>query len=97
MDMLMTGQLIKRLVSESGCSVSELQGCLGLSCPQPIYRWFKGQAMPSIDNLYALSQVLGMHMEDMLIQKDDKIWLVEVRENKNIKKRLLAYAKSLCA
>lgn len=91
MDMLMTGQLIKRLVREGGYSVSEVQSRLGLSCPQPIYRWYKGQNMPSIDNLFMLSDMLGLHMEDMLIQRDDEIWLIQISENKNMKKRFLAY------
>lgn len=91
MDMLMTGQLIKRLVSERGYSVSEVQEKLGLSCPQPIYRWYKGKNLPSVDNLYILSSMLGLHMEDFLIQSDEALYLVEKRENKYILKRLLAY------
>lgn len=92
-DMLMTGQLIKRLVNEGGYSVSEVQERLGLSCPQPIYRWYKGQNMPSVDNLFILSSMLGLHMEDMLIQRDDDIWLIQRSENKNFKKRLKVYGK----
>ena len=41
MDMIMTGHLIKRLVREGGYSVSEVQNRLGLSCPQPVYRWYR--------------------------------------------------------
>lgn len=95
MDMLMTGQLIKRLVCERGHTVSEVQDWLGLSCPQSIYRWYKGQSMPSVDNLFILSSMLGLHMEDMLIQRDDDIWLIQVSENKNLKKRLMAYTAGL--
>ena len=97
MDMLMTGQLIKRIVSERGYSVSEIQEKLGLSCPQPIYRWYKGQNLPSVDNLYILSSMLGLHMEDFLIQSDEALYFVEKRENKYIVKRLLAYAGKICA
>lgn len=94
-DMLMTGQLIKRLVSEGGYSVSEVQEQLGLSCPQPIYRWYKGQNLPSVDNLFILSSMLGLHMEDLLIQKDDDIWIVQISENKNLDKRLKIYDKKV--
>ena len=97
MDMLMTGQLIKRLVSERGYSVTEVQEKLGLSCPQPIYRWYKGQNLPSVDNLYILSGMLGLHMEDFLIQSDETLWIAEKAENKYIVKRLLAYASKLRA
>ncbi len=95
MDMLMTGRLIKRLVNEHGYSVSELQKSLGLSCPQPIYRWYNGSNMPSIDNLFILSSMFGLHMEDFLIPRDDSIWLVRISENKHFKKRFAAYAGKL--
>lgn len=97
MDMILTGQLIKRLVSEAGYSVSEVQNRLGLSCPQPIYRWYKGKTLPSVDNLFMLSSMLGLHMEDFLIQKDEELDLIERRENKFMLKRLLAYAKKFLA
>ena len=97
MDMLMTGQLIKRLVSERGYSVSEIQEKLGLSCPQPIYRWYKGQNLPSVDNLYILSSMLGLHMEDFLIQSDEALYFVEKRENKYIVKRLPVYVSKIQA
>ena len=97
MDMIMTGQLIKRLVSEAGYSVSEVQKRLGLSCPQPIYRWFKGKNLPSVDNLFILSGMLGLHMEDLLIQKDEELGIIEKRENKFYLKRLFAYTQKFLA
>ncbi|MCD8038496.1 MAG: helix-turn-helix domain-containing protein [Lachnospiraceae bacterium] len=94
-DMLMTGGLIKRLVQEGGYSVGEVQQALGLSCPQPIYRWYKGQSMPSIDNLFILSQMLGLHMEDMLIQRDDRIRIVHWSQPGNFFGRLEAYIRRI--
>lgn len=91
MDMLMTGQLIKRLVNERGYSVAEVQKKLGLSCPQPIYRWYNGINMPSVDNLFVLSEMLGVHMEDLLIQRNDSIRLAKAFENKYIKGRIAQY------
>lgn len=96
-DMLMTGQLIKRLVNERGYSVSDIQHELGLSCPQPVYRWYKGQNLPSVDNLFILSRMLGLHMEDLLIQKDDSIWLIQCSENKFFKKRFKFYIRKISA
>ncbi len=93
MDMVMTGHLIKRLVSEAGFSVTDVQEKLGLSCPQPIYRWYKGRNLPSVDNLYILSGMLGLHMEDLLIQRDENVWLLEPKENKFMFRRFLAYMK----
>lgn len=96
-DLLMTGQLIKRLITERGYSVAAIQEELGLSCPQPIYRWYKGQNIPSLDNLFILSRLLGLHMEDMLIERDDSIWIMQALENKHSKRRFLTYAKRIKA
>lgn len=68
-DMRRTGILIKKKVEEAGYTVKELQEKLTLSCPQPIYRWFKGKVLPSINHLYALSQLLHVHMEDLLVSE----------------------------
>lgn len=66
-DMQRTGALLKKKVEEAGYTVKELQEKLRLSCPQPIYRWFKGKVLPSINHLYALSQLLHVHMEELLV------------------------------
>ena len=49
--------------------MKDIQTLLMLSCPQPIYRWFKGQVLPSVDHLYVLSKILKIHMEDLLVPK----------------------------
>lgn len=67
LDAVLTGQKIHNAIKQSGYSIRELQEMLGLSCPQPIYRWIKGHTMPSIDNLYMLSRILGVPMEDLLV------------------------------
>lgn len=52
LDAVLTGRKIGHAIEKGGYSIKELQGKLGLSCPQPIYRWISGRTMPSIDNLY---------------------------------------------
>ena len=41
---------------------------LNLEDPQPIYRWIHGRCMPSTDNLYKLSKIFNMHMEELLVE-----------------------------
>lgn len=67
LDAALTGRKIHNAIKQSGYSIKELQEMLGLSCPQPIYRWIKGRTLPSIDNLYMLSRILGMPMEELLV------------------------------
>lgn len=67
LDAVLTGQKIHSAIKQSGYSIRELQEMLGLSCPQPIYRWIRGRTLPSIDNLYMLSRILDMPMEELLV------------------------------
>lgn len=66
-----TGILLRDKVSEQGYTVKDIQKYLGLSCPQPIYRWFKGKVLPSLDHLLMLSRILHVHMEELLVLEID--------------------------
>lgn len=77
-DMTKTGILLKETIKKGGYTVKDIQKILHLSCPQPIYRWFKGNVLPSVDHLYVLSQLLGMHMEDLLVTEQEDISLTEL-------------------
>jgi len=68
-DTIKTGEKIKFFIYSNGCTVKEVQKVLGLSCPQSIYRWMKGQVLPSVDHLYALSKFFHVHMEELIIEK----------------------------
>lgn len=74
-DMERTGKILRQRMKEKGYSVGEIQKLLHLSCPQPVYRWLKGQILPSVNHLYMLSQMLGCHMEDLLVGRQmDFVW-----------------------
>lgn len=66
-DLKETGVHLRSLIGQKGYAVKDIQGLLHLSCPQPVYRWFRGQMLPSVDHLYALSNLLHVHMEELLI------------------------------
>ncbi len=63
-----SGLRLKFLTRSEGYSVTDLQNYLHLSCPQPIYRWFRGETFPSIHHLYALSKLLHINMNDLLVE-----------------------------
>lgn len=68
-DMLQTGLQLKLYMDRAGMSVKDIQEYLYLSCPQPIYRWIQGKILPSVDHLLMLSELFGVHMEDLLVKK----------------------------
>jgi len=67
-DIVETGKRLKDFAQKYGYTVKDVQQYLGLSCPQPIYRWHKGIILPSVDNLLRLSELFGVHMEDLLVK-----------------------------
>lgn len=66
-DMVKTGQNIARLRKLNGFSVRELQEIFGFATPQAIYKWQHGTALPSVDNLFVLSVLFEVHMEEILV------------------------------
>lgn len=66
-DMKQTGAQLKKKIKKAGYSVKDIQEILMLSCPQPVYRWFNGKVLPSVDHLYVLSRLLRVHMEELLV------------------------------
>ena len=67
-----TGLLLREKVLEQGYTVKDIQKYLGFSCPQPIYRWFKGKVLPTLDHLFMLSRMLDVHMEELLVLEMDE-------------------------
>ena len=65
-----TGKNILRLRKARGLTVSDLQHYFGLEAPQAIYKWQKGQCLPSVDNLFALSYLLEVPVDELLIPQE---------------------------
>ena len=65
-DMKKTGAKIKALCKERNITVKDIQQELYISAFQSIYDWFSGKSLPSVDNLFGLSKILNVHMEDMI-------------------------------
>ena len=66
-DMVATGQRITDLRVAAGMSVRDLQDVFGFATPQAIYKWQHGTAMPTIDNLVALSVIFGVGIDDIIV------------------------------
>ncbi len=71
-DLIATGKNIKRIRETSGISVRDIQNILGFTNPQAIYKWQKGECLPTIDNLVILAAVLGVTVDEILVTDDDE-------------------------
>lgn len=65
-DMVRTGQNIKHIMQRKGMTVKNIQEFLELSTPQSIYHWFDGRNLPTVDNLYALSELFQLPVDALL-------------------------------
>ena len=68
-DMTATGNNIMRMRINAGMTVKDLQDIFGFSTPQAIYKWQRGTAMPTVDNLVVLAAVFGVTIDDILVCK----------------------------
>ena len=66
-DMAATGRNIARMRQNAGLTVRELQAIFGFATPQAIYKWQRGTAMPTIDNLVALAVIFGVSMDEIIV------------------------------
>ena len=62
-----TGDYIWQIMQRKNITVRDVQQYLNLGSVQSVYHWLRGRNMPTIDNLYALSALFCMPVDDMLI------------------------------
>ena len=62
-----TGQNINRLRAAAGLTVRDMQMIFGFTTPQAIYKWIHGTALPTIDNLVILADVLDVTMDEIVV------------------------------
>lgn len=97
-DMIETGKRLRKLAQRKGYTVKDIQQYLGLSCPQPVYRWYKGVILPSVDNLLRLSELYQVHMEELLVKNRYILnYDAEKMKKSNFEERIRAYYFKLVA
>ena len=62
-----TGQNDDRMRIAAGMSVKDVQMVFGFATPQAVYKWIRGAAMPTIDNLVILAALFGVTMDDIVV------------------------------
>lgn len=80
-----------------GFSVKDIQEYLGLASVQSVYHWLNGISMPTIDNLYALSELFQVTVDDMIcgnktvytisvrrLSSDSNLWLYTGRNDDRV-------------
>lgn len=68
-DLCATGKNIVALRKARGLTVKDIQNFFGFEEPQAVYKWQQGKSLPTVDNLLALSVLLGVSIEQILVCK----------------------------
>lgn len=66
-DMVATGSNIKQIMKQKGISIVQMQKAFGFNTPQAIYKWFRGDAMPTIDNMVILAAIFDTTIDQLII------------------------------
>ena len=69
-NMTATGMNIARLRKNAGMTVRDLQAVFGFATPQAIYKWQRGEAMPTLDNMNVLAAVFNVTVDEILVLEE---------------------------
>lgn len=65
-----TGERIQTLRKEKGITVEKLCDVFSVS-PQAVYKWQRGDTLPSLDNMLMLCRVLETPIEKIVVMKQE--------------------------
>lgn len=66
-NMAKTGALIKDAVKASGYTIREIMEITGITTPQTIYKWFRGESIPSVETQIVLCKLFGFQITELLV------------------------------
>lgn len=89
-DKVKTGKQIRHLMDSLGLTVMDVQKYMGLATQQAVYHWLNGRSLPSIDNVYALSELFRVPIDKIICGNRGY-----QPEQRSIYCRLKAYVKYL--
>lgn len=89
-----TGINLRRIMDKRNISAKDIQEYLNLASVQSVYNWCNGINMPTIDNLYALSQLFQVPIDSMVCGNRKPI-IAEGKDSNPRERRLFMYCKKM--
>ncbi len=71
LDMVATGARIKELRKAHHLTVEQIADYMGFDTGQAVYKWQRGESLPTVDNLFALSKLFQTTIDDILIERQE--------------------------
>ena len=66
-DLTATGMNIGELMKKNGFSAADVADRMGFSSRNAVYKWRKGETLPTLDNILILADLLGVTVEEILV------------------------------
>ena len=103
----LTGKKIRDEMLKRKMTVRDLQDALELDSPQSIYKWLRGESLPSLPNLLVLGELFKVPLERLLVHEDGSVayhrifddslpyeiaYLVQDKDDFSVKRRHVARA-----
>lgn len=67
------GMNIRRLMRLKHKTITQVQIELGFSSATNIYKWCRGESIPSLDHLVQLASILDCSLNDIVVTNEDSI------------------------
>lgn len=71
-DMEATGKQIRALRRAKGLRVEDVSNYMGFTGPQAVYKWQRGDCLPEVENLLALSRLFEIPIENILKEREEE-------------------------
>ncbi|MCI7321716.1 MAG: helix-turn-helix domain-containing protein [Lachnospiraceae bacterium] len=71
LDVKATGRRICELRRANHLSVEDVSRFMGFQSTQAVYKWQRGESLPTVENLYALSKLFGTSVDAILCGKEE--------------------------
>lgn len=68
-DVKATGMNIKTIMKAKGFKVTDIQDKCGFNTPQAIFKWMRGDSVPTIDNMIIIADMFGVTIDQIIIVK----------------------------
>lgn len=66
-DVKATGKNIRSIIKSKGFRITDVQAKCGFNTPQAIFKWMRGDAVPTIDNLIILADMFDVTIDQIII------------------------------
>ena len=64
-----TGINIKNMIKTRGFKIADVQRRCGFNTPQAIFKWMRGDAVPTIDNMVIIAEMFGVTIDEIIVVK----------------------------